>query len=102
MNDKISTIYIGSKPVYSYIMACLAKLSDESKIRPDVEKVQKVCLKARGRAITRAVDVAEVLRNKFMVDKIEIEKIEISTEQLESRDGRISNVSAIEITIHKL
>jgi len=53
-------------------------------------------------AITRAVDVAEVLRKKSMVGKVEIENIEISTEVLETRDGRTSNVSAIEITINKI
>ena len=102
MNDRISTIFIGSKPLYSYINACLTQLSDEAGGNPEVEKVDRICLKARGRAITRAVDVAEVLRKKSMVGKVEIDNIEISTEVLETREGKTSNVSAIEITISKI
>lgn len=102
MDNEISTIFIGSKPLYSYINACLTQLSDEAGGNPEIKKVDRVVLKARGRAITRAVDVAEVLRKKSMVGKVEIEKIEISTEVLETRDGRTSNVSAIEITINKI
>ena len=96
MSTEINTIFIGNKPVYSYIMACLTQLSDETG-----NSVDKLILKARGRAITRAVDVAEVLTKKFMAGKVEIEHIDTSTEQLETRDGRTSNVSAIEITIVK-
>ncbi|MHA2363310.1 MAG: DNA-binding protein Alba [Candidatus Hodarchaeales archaeon] len=92
-----TTIFIGSKPVYSYIMACMTQLSEEKE-----EENPRIILKARGRAITRAVDVAEVLSRKFMEGKVKIEDIQTSTEQLETRDGRMSNVSAIEITIVKL
>ena len=98
MNTEINTIFIGNKPVYSYIMACLTQLSDEAGENP----VDRLILKARGRAITRAVDVAEVLTKKFMVGKAKIDHIDTSTEQLETRDGRTSNVSAIEITITKI
>lgn len=93
-----TTIFIGNKPVYSYIMACLTQLSEET----GENTVDKLILKARGRAITRAVDVAEVLTKKFMVGKAKIDHIDTSTEQLETRDGRTSNVSAIEITIAKI
>lgn len=84
-----NTVYIGNKPVYSYIMACMTQLESGSSI----------VLKARGRAITRAVDVAEVLTKRFLSGKSVITNIEISTEQLKARDGRQSNVSAIEITV---
>lgn len=79
-------------------MACLTQLSDEA----GEKVIDKLILKARGRAITRAVDVAEVLTKKFMVGKAVIDHIDTSTEQLETRDGRTSNVSAIEITICKI
>lgn len=98
MSTEITTIYIGSKPVYSYIMACLTQLSDEA----GTNTVDRLILKARGRAITRAVDVAEVLTKKFMVGKVKIDHIDTSTEQLESREGRMSNVSAIEITLARI
>jgi DNA-binding protein len=63
---------------------------------------ETVILKARGRAISTAVDVAEVTRNRFLQD-LTISGIEIGTEQVESSEGqnRTRNVSTIEITLKK-
>ena len=57
-------------------------------------------MKARGRAISTAVDVVEVTRSRFLKD-ITVEDIEIGTEELESTDGRIRNVSSITIVLKK-
>jgi DNA-binding protein len=57
-------------------------------------------VKARGRAISTAVDVVEVTRSRFLKD-ITGEDIEIGTEELESTDGRIRNVSSITIVLKK-
>jgi DNA-binding protein len=59
---------------------------------------KEVVLKARGRAITTAVDVAEITRRRFM-EKIKIDKINIGTEELTEQDGRTRAVSTIEITL---
>lgn len=55
---------------------------------------------ARGRAISKAVDVAEVVRNQFLSD-LEVKKIDIGTEQLESDDGGTRNISNIAIVLMK-
>jgi archaea-specific DNA-binding protein len=55
-------------------------------------------VKARGRAISHAVDVAEILSKKFF-PTARYESITIDTEQLENSDGKISNVSSMEIVI---
>ena len=60
----------------------------------------RVTLKARGRAISTAVDVAEVTKNRFMENLI-VENVEIGTEVLESLDGRPRNVSTITIVLKK-
>lgn len=60
----------------------------------------EVTLKARGKAISRAVDVAEIVRNKFILDA-ELESINISTEEVKNNEGTTSNVSAIEILLNK-
>ncbi len=86
-----NVIYIGSKPVASYVIACISQL----------QTTEKIVLKARGRAISRAVDVAEILKRRFLKDIISIESIKTDTEQIETNDGRVSNVSAIEIVIRK-
>jgi len=60
----------------------------------------EVILKARGRAISRAVDVAEIVRNRFITD-VTIASIDICTEEIMSNEGTSTNVSAIEIQLSK-
>ena len=83
-------IYIGNKPVMSYVLAVVTQfnngLSDE------------VLIKARGRAISRAVDTAEVVRNKFMPG-VDVKDIKMGTEQLAGENGDKMNVSSLEITL---
>jgi len=62
--------------------------------------VSEVMLKARGRAISRAVDVAEIVRNKFLPE-VQLGSINISTEEIQNAEGSNSNVSAIEIQLNK-
>ena len=60
----------------------------------------EVTLMARGRAISKAVDVAEVVRNQFLSD-LAIRDINIGTEQLETEDGSPRNISNIAIILAK-
>ena len=84
-------VYIGNKPVMNYVLAVVTQInSGES----------EVILKARGRAISRAVDVAEIVRNRFIPD-MDIENIDIATEEILGNDGLSTNVSTIEIRIKK-
>ena len=86
-----NTVFIGNKPSMSYVMAVLFQLQQGSK---------ELVLKARGRAISRAVDVAEISRRRFMKDDLKIKKIEIGTETVgEKEDQR--NVSTIEVTLER-
>ena len=60
----------------------------------------ELIFKARGRAISRAVDVAEITRRRFMKDELKVKKIEIGTETVgEKEDQR--NVSTIEVTLER-
>ena len=85
-----NVVYIGSKPVMNYCLAVLTSLQDKG----------SVTLKARGRAISTAVDVAEVTRTRFM-ENLTVENIEIGTEELESLEGRMRNVSTMTIVLKK-
>ncbi len=58
----------------------------------------EVLLKARGRAISRAVDTAEIVRNRYVTDA-EVKEITIGTESMTNEEGRTSNVSSIEIIL---
>ena len=84
-----NVVYIGRKPVMNYCLAVITSLRNHN----------QVTLKARGRAVSTAVDVAEVTRNRFMKD-LSVEKIEIGTEELES-EGRMRNVSTMMIILKK-
>lgn len=90
--SKVNAILIGKKPVMNYVLAALTLLQSGE---------NEVCIKARGRAISRAVDVAEIVRRRFIQD-IKIKDIKIGTEQLSSEEGGVpTNVSTIEITLAK-
>jgi DNA-binding protein len=84
-----NTVLIGKKPVMNYVVACLTFFNSGSK---------KVVVKARGRAISRAVDTVELLRRAFMKD-VQLQGINISTEEVTRSEGQKANVSAVEITL---
>ncbi len=84
-----NVIYVGNKPVMSYVLAVVTQFNNG---------FDDVVIKARGRAISRAVDTAEVVKNKFMPN-VEIKDIKIGTEVIESEGGDKANVSSMEITM---
>ena len=86
-----NVILVGKKPIMNYVLACITQLSGAGK---------EVELKARGRAISRAVDVVEILRNRFITD-LKVKSIEIGTETVTAQDGSQVNVSAISIKISR-
>jgi DNA-binding protein Alba len=87
-----NTVYIGSKPPMAYVMALITAFNRSG--------ADSVVLKARGRAISRAVDVAEIARGRYLND-LKAEKIEIGSEQMPTEDGRTRGVSTIAITLRK-
>lgn len=87
-----NVIYVGNKPPMNYVTAIIAQFNSSGS--------NEVTLKARGGAITRAVDAAEITRNRFMTDLV-VKNITIGTEALTNEEGRTSNVSSIEICLAK-
>ena len=88
--SEANSVLIGKKPIMNYVLACIALFHSGAK---------EVSIKARGRAISRAVDVAEITRRRFLPD-VKVGKITIGTEELKSEeDGNITNVSTIEIVL---
>ena len=57
----------------------------------------EVAIKARGKAISRAVDTAEISLNRFLVG-VTKKDIVISTEVIDTDSGK-TNVSSIEIIL---
>ena len=91
-NSKI--VFVGRKPAMSYVLAIITSLS--------ASDAKEITLKARGQAITTAVDVAEITRSRFLKD-LKVSKIAIGTEQMPAREGESSArmVSTMEITLQK-
>jgi DNA-binding protein len=85
-------IYVGNKPAMNYVLAVLTVYNSNS------NGGEGVVLKARGQAISSAVDVAEICRNKFL-SGVGKPLIEIGTEELPGDDGGTRNVSVISITM---
>jgi len=92
MSTDSNTVFVGKKPVMNYVLACITLFQNG---------MNDVVIKARGRAISRAVDVAQILTKRFMND-LKVKNIAIDTEELKNEEtGRVSNVSTIEIHLSK-
>jgi DNA-binding protein len=92
MTEKSGIVFIGRKTPMDYVLAVITRLS--------AGNAKEVILKARGQAITTAVDVAEITRRRFLKN-LKISKIAIGTEEMPAREGenRARMVSTIEITL---
>lgn len=88
-----NVIYVGTKPVTGYAMTALSLLSEVS---------TTITLKARGRAISKACDVAEVLRHRFLRDELRYVEVRTDTEAVTTREGKPSNISSIEIVLERI
>jgi DNA-binding protein len=94
MTDNADVIFVGNKPPMSYVLAIITSLSSGN--------LKEITLKARGQAITTAVDVAEITRNRFVKD-LKVSKIAIGTAEMPPREGESKSrmVSTMEITMSK-
>ena len=84
-------ILIGKKPLMTYVTATLVQIANEP----------TVLVKARGRSITRAVDVAQIIVKRMGNIGYKIGRVKIDSQLIQSEDGRERNVSTIEIEISR-
>ena len=90
MSREQNIIYVGRKPPMSYVMGIITSFTGSN--------AKEVTLKARGRAITTAIDAVEIARHRFMKD-LSVGKITIGTEEISLEEGGTRAVSTIEITL---
>src|SRR5271157_2301781 len=86
-----NVVLVGKKPPMNYVLAVVTQFNNGMK---------SVKIRARGNSISRAVDVAEISRNRFVTDA-KVNNIAISSEEIANEDGTKSKVSSIEITLAK-
>jgi len=94
MSSEPNVIYVGRKPPMDYVLGILSGFSGSN--------AKAVTVKARGQAITTAVDAVEITRRRFMRG-LSVGKITLGTEEMPPREGEsgAKNVSTIEITLMK-
>lgn len=83
-----NVIFVGSKPTMRYVLAVVIEFNGGLS--------NKVAIKARGKAISKAVDVVEIVRNRF-ITSVKVEDIKIDSETVTNIEGLTKNVSSIEI-----
>ena len=89
-----NVVFIGSKPFMNYVTGVVMQFTTKGS--------KDVIIKARGKFISRAVDVAEVASKRFLKEhNIDINDIKINSEEFENKEGKKVNVSTIEITLAK-
>ena len=86
-----NVVFIGKKPSMAYVLAVVTQMSNNE---------TEIVLKARGRAISKAVDVAEIVKNKFVPD-VKVANIQIGTEEIKGENDEKINVSTMELTLKK-
>ncbi len=84
-------IFIGKRPTMNYVLAVMTEFNSGA---------NRVVIKARGRVTAKAIDVAEIVKNRFLKE-VSIEKMQTDTENLPSKDGHMVSVSSLEITLFK-
>ena len=91
-NDK--TIFVGSKPLMNYVTGVVMQFTTLN--RPEV------IVKARGKFITKAVDITQVAVKKLLMGaNVVVDKTEIGSEEFTNKEGRLVRVSTIEIFLGK-
>lgn len=88
-----NTIFIGEKPFMNYVTAVVMQFTTKN--------ATDIFIKARGKFISRAVDVAEVASKRFLNGQASVGDIKIDSEEFTNKEGRQVRVSTIEITLKK-
>lgn len=87
-------VFIGGKPFMNYVTGVVMQFTTKG--------AKEVTIKARGKFIARAVDVAEVATKRFLKEHgIEVKDIKINSEEFENKEGKKVNVSTIDIVLAK-
>ena len=88
-----NSIFIGNKAFMNYVTSVVMQFT--------TKEASEVIVKARGKFISRAVDVSEVAVKRFLQDRIDVKSIQIGSEGFENDDGKNIRVSTIEIVLVK-
>jgi archaea-specific DNA-binding protein len=88
-----NSIFVGEKPFMNYVTGVVIQFTTQG--------ATEVIVRARGKFISRAVDVVEVVKNRFLVGQVKIKDIQIASEEFKNKEGKDVRVSTIDITLEK-
>jgi len=88
-----NNIFIGGKPFMNYVTGVVMQFTTKN--------ANEVIVKARGKFISRAVDVSEVASKRFLDSTVGVRDIKIDSEEFKNTEGKDIRVSTIEITLGK-
>ncbi len=89
-----NSIFVGTKPFMNYVTGVVMQFTTKN--------ADEVTIKARGKFISRAVDIAEVATKRFLEGVIAVKHININSEKFQNNEGKDVRVSTIEIALHKV
>ena len=90
---KDNSMFIGGKPFMNYVTGIVMQFTTKG--------AKEIILKARGKFISRAVDIAEIVSKRFLSGQFETSNIKIDSEEFKNAEGKQVRVSTIEITLRK-
>ncbi len=88
-----NSVFIGGRPFMNYVTAVVMQFTTKG--------AEEVVIKARGKFISRAVDVVEVATKRFLNEQVGIKDIKIDSEEFKNQEGRNVRVSIIEVVLIK-
>ena len=91
--ERDNSIFVGGKPFMNYVTGVVMQFTTKN--------APEVTVKARGKFISRAVDIAEVATKRFLDGQVEVKNIGIDSEEFQNKEGKQVRVSTIEITLGK-
>ena len=88
-----NSFFIGEKPLMNYVTAAVMHFTSK--------KAEEITLKARGRFMNTAIDISQVIINRFLKDQAEINNVKLGSEEFKNKEGKQVRVSTIEINIKR-
>jgi len=88
-----NSIFVGTKPFMNYVTGVVMQFTTKG--------AEEVVIKARGKFISRAVDISEVASKRFLEGKVSVKEIKIDSEEFQNKEGKQVRVSTIEIVLAK-
>lgn len=93
VGSKDNSMFIGEKPFMNYVTGAVMQFSTKG--------ATQVVIKARGKFISRAVDIAEVVSKRFLEGTVHVAEIKTDSEEFKNKEGKDVRVSSIEIVLKK-